>query len=138
MLKVNKLTDYSLVILSQLGQHKGYMANAMQLSEATGINSPTVSKILKILQPRGLVISHRGANGGYELAKTIDAISVAEVIQAMEGPMAVTQCNIGPGHCEQESSCQMRAPWHKINQVIIDLLSNISLADMLQPEKGKF
>lgn len=134
-MKVNKLTDYAVLILSHFAQyHEESVFNAHQLADAIGVNPPTVSKILKILLKNHLVLSHRGAQGGYQLAKPLKCISVAEVIEIMEGRLAVTDCNKQPGLCAHEQNCQMRAPWQKINQMVLQVLSNVTLADMAPPK----
>lgn len=131
MIKVNKLTDYAVLILSYFAkQNSDRVFNATQLANALDLPNPTVSKILKILLKNQLVISHRGAQGGYQLAKPLEYISVAQLIEAMEGRLAVTECNVRTGLCSHEDSCQMRNPWQKINHMVLDLLSQVTLADM--------
>lgn len=137
MIKVNKLTDYAIVILNHLAKQTEQVFNASQLAQALNLPNPTVSKILKILLKNQFVISHRGAQGGYQLAKALKYISVAELIEAMEGRLAVTDCNVKGGHCAHEESCQMRSPWQKINRKVLELLSQISLADMAATHPSK-
>ncbi len=131
MIKVNKLTDYAVLILSYFAkQNSDEVWNASQLASALDLPNPTVSKILKILLKNQLVISHRGAQGGYQLAKPLEYITVAELIEAMEGRVAVTECNVRTGLCSHEQACQMRNPWQKINHMVLNLLSQVTLADM--------
>ena len=131
MIKVNKLTDYSILILNHFARcSEDKVFNAGQLAQALTLPTPTVSKILKILLKNQLLISHRGSMGGYQLAKPLADISVAHVIQVMEGRLAVTQCSAGAGLCTHEQACQMRNPWQKINQMVLTLLSQVSIADM--------
>jgi FeS assembly SUF system regulator len=133
MIKVNKLTDYAVLILSHFAaQQSGTVFNAHQLAQAIGVNPPTVSKILKILLRHDLLLSHRGANGGYQLAKPVQYINIAQIIQAMEGRLGVTDCSVHPGLCSQENTCQMRLPWQKINKMVLQVLSTVTLADMVQ------
>lgn len=133
MIKVNKLTDYSILILNHFAtQNEDMVFNASQLAEALALPGPTVSKILKILLKNQIVISYRGARGGYQLAKPLKAISIAHIIEVMEGRLAVTQCSAGSGLCTHEKACQMRNPWQKINQMVLTLLSQVTLADMQQ------
>ena len=137
MIKVNKLTDYAVLILNHFAaQSLDRVFNASQLASALGLPSPTVSKILKILLKNQLVISYRGAMGGYQLAKPLKCISVAQLIEAMEGRVAVTQCSARAGLCTHEHVCQMRNPWQKINQMVLTLLSQVSLADMQQNKES--
>ena len=138
MIKVNKLTDYSILILNHFAtQNVDTVFNASQLAQALALPSPTVSKILKILLKNQFVTSQRGAQGGYQLAKPLTTISIAAVIEAMEGRVAVTQCNVSSGLCTHEQNCQMRSPWQKINHMVLELLSKVSLADMAGNAKIK-
>jgi FeS assembly SUF system regulator len=100
------------------------------LAEQTRLPAPVVSKILKSLTRAGLLVSQRGSKGGYSLARTPGEISVVEMITALEGPVGFTECTIHPGACAQESSCQVRDPWHRINGAVRDALERITLADL--------
>jgi len=91
-----------------------------------------VGKILKILTREGLLVSHRGAKGGYGLARPPGDITVAEMIRALEGPVALTECGFAPGRCEHEGVCSVRSPWERINQAIGETLEQVSLADLVQ------
>lgn len=131
MIKVNKLTDYAVLILGYFArQNSDRVFNASQLASALDLPNPTVSKILKILLKNQLVISHRGAQGGYQLAKPLEYITVAQLIEAMEGRVAVTECSAQSGLCSHEMACAMRNPWQKINHMVLNLLSQVTLADM--------
>ena len=103
------------------------------MAEATTLPAPVVSKMLKHLAQSGLLASHRGAKGGYALARRPEAVSVAEIIEALEGPIALMECTAGPGHCEQESSCQLREPWQRINRAVESTLDRVTLADLATP-----
>ena len=92
--------------------------NARRLAEDTQLPAPVVSKILKSLTRAGLLISQRGSKGGYSLARTPDEIPVVEMITALEGPVGITECTIQPGACAQESNCQVRDPWQRINGAV--------------------
>lgn len=133
MLRLSKLTDYATVILSHMAKEGGQLFTAIGVADATGIALPTVSKILKILVNAKVLVSSRGVNGGYALARTPENISVAEVISALEGPIAVTECSISHEGCEQASGCGISGNWSLINQAIRDTLESISLADMIKP-----
>lgn len=131
MLRIGRLTDYGIVLLAHLAEDEhGTTHNARELAERASLPLPAVSKILKALVHRGLLVSHRGAKGGYGLARPASEISVAEIIAALEGPIALTECTLGPGHCEQEISCMTRQPWQRINRAIQDALSRVSLAEI--------
>ena len=130
-MKINKLTDYSIVILANLvAKDEKAMHTAKELSEFSGIPLPTVTRILKMLSNKGILESQRGAQGGYELTKNSSEISVAEVIEAMEGPIALTECASDDCGCAFEPSCVVGKPWQKINKAVNDVLRNISLSDM--------
>lgn len=133
MLRLSKLTDYATVILSHMAKDSGELYAAVEVAEATGIGLPTVSKILKILVNARVVVSSRGVNGGYALARPPERISVAEVISALEGPIAVTECSISHEGCEQASGCGISGNWSLINKAIRNTLESISLADMIKP-----
>lgn len=130
MLRISKLTDYAIVMLSAMAKDKAEIHAAMEISGTTGIALPTVSKILKLLLNGGVLVSTRGAKGGYVLAREPDSITVADVIAAMEGPIALTECSISHEGCEQSSGCEMRGNWSVINQTIQKALESVSLADM--------
>ena len=130
-MKINKLTDYSIVILANLvAKDENAMHTAKELSEFSGIPLPTVTRILKVLSNKGILESQRGAQGGYELTRNSAEISVAEVIEAMEGPIALTECASDDCGCAFEPSCAVGKPWQKINKAVNDVLRNISLSDM--------
>lgn len=135
MLKIGKLTDYATVILSYMAKDAGHMHAAQEVSDATGITLPTVSKILKLMIRAKLLTSIRGAKGGYLLARLPERITVAAIIQAMEGPIALTECNASHKNCEQASGCEIQGNWGLINQKISNALESVTLADMILPAK---
>lgn len=103
---------------------------AKELSEITDIPLPTVTRILKMLSNKELLDSQQGPQGGYSLTKRAENISVKEVIEAMEGPIALTECADDDCGCAYETSCAVGKPWQKINKAINDVLQNINLAEM--------
>ncbi|PPD35142.1 MAG: SUF system Fe-S cluster assembly regulator [Methylomonas sp.] len=135
MLKLSKLTDYATVILSVIAKDSHRLHGALELAEVTGIALPTVSKILKILTKAGVLSSMRGAKGGYALAKEPEKITVAKVITALEGPIALTECSVSHKGCDQASGCRIQGNWHLINQKIAQALESVTLADMIMPFK---
>ncbi|MFI4988118.1 MAG: SUF system Fe-S cluster assembly regulator [Alphaproteobacteria bacterium] len=131
MIRLNKLTDYAIVVLSQMGRDRATMRTAPQLAHETGVPLPTVAKLLKTLAADHVILSHRGAAGGYTLSRAPEEISVAEIIASLEGPIALTACVEGSGnHCDVESLCPMRGNWEKINSAIRTALEALTLADM--------
>jgi FeS assembly SUF system regulator len=133
MLRLSKLTDYATVILSHIAKDSGQTHSAMGVADATGIALPTVSKVLKILVNAKVLVSTRGIKGGYALARPPERISVADVISALEGPIALTECSISHEGCEQASGCGISANWGLINLAIQHTLESITLADMIKP-----
>ncbi len=134
MLRLSKLTDYGIVLLAELARDPfGETQNARELAEVTHLPPPVVSKVLKTLARDGVLTSHRGIKGGYGLARPPERISVAEVIAALEGPVALTECGFAPGSCEHELSCSVRSPWERINRAIGQTLERVSLADLVRP-----
>ncbi|MCH9643717.1 MAG: SUF system Fe-S cluster assembly regulator [Gammaproteobacteria bacterium] len=134
MLKISKLSDYAVLIMNKLGSsdpNNCYSASA--LSEQTGIATPTVSKILKQLQEAQLLSSSRGANGGYQLSRRINDITIIDVIEAIEGPPALTECSQGDDICSFDHSCVLKHNWTYINRSIYKFLESVSIADMNQP-----
>lgn len=133
MLRLGKLTDYATVILSHMAKNRSHLHAAHEIAELTGIAPATVSKLLKQLARAGLVSSTRGAKGGYELANRPEHITVASIISAVEGPIALTECSISQHNCEQAGGCEIRGGWGKINQTIFDALDSVTLADLILP-----
>jgi FeS assembly SUF system regulator len=133
MLRVTKLTDYASVVLTVLATQTDAVLSASGLAERAGLEVTTVAKVLKPLAQAGLVQAFRGVNGGYRLARAPSEISLVEIVEAIEGPLAMTECSIHDGHCEIEHSCSARANWRRINDVVADVLRKVSLADMLTP-----
>lgn len=133
MLRISKLTDYAIIVLGHMARSEGQTHTAAGLAEATGVAAPTVSKILKMLGKSGILKSTRGAHGGYLLAQPPEQTSVAAVIFALEGPIALTECEGERGGCEQSSSCYARGSWDVINRAVRAALDSVSLADMARP-----
>ncbi len=135
MLRMSKLTDYGTVVMTYLASAPGSLHTATEVASQVHVAPTTVSKILKALVRQGLVSSQRGAKGGYTLARPAEKITVAEVIGAMEGSIALTECSSHPGVCLQESFCSIRGNWQRINTVIRKALEDVTLAEMTQPIK---
>ena len=129
MLRISRLTDYATVILASLGG--GGLASAADIALRTHIGLPTVSKLLKELQHAGLVTSMRGARGGYRLARPAAGISAADIIDAVEGPVALTECASGSGLCGIETTCTVGHGWQGVSLAIRRALVGISLTDLV-------
>jgi FeS assembly SUF system regulator len=155
MIRLSKLTDYAIVLMTLvargqgggsqqagLGENRGSqqargawaeLHTARDLARESGVPLPTVSKILKALSQAGLLISTRGVKGGYSLSRVPQEISVAEIILALEGPIAVTECGAAPKMCELEHSCPCSNNWRIISRALRDALENLPLSDLLAP-----
>jgi FeS assembly SUF system regulator len=133
MLRVTKLTDYASLVLTVLAGAPQRVHSAAELAERAHLEAPTVSKLLKSLAQAGLVEAFRGANGGYRLAKPAEAISLIAIVEAIEGPLGMTECSLLDSHCGIQDHCGVRANWRRINDVVADALREVSLAQMLAP-----
>lgn len=130
MVRLSKLTDYAVVVLVRLSAGTPVQTSP-GIAAATSIPEPTVAKVLKLLAAAHLVESSRGARGGYRLARRPAEISVADVIGAIDGPIAITACVEGAGLCcEMSGSCAVHGRWDRVNDAIRAALAAISLADM--------
>ena len=130
MLRMSKLTDYGTMVLAELAANDDGLSTAGQVADATHLGQPTVSKLLKSLVHAGLVVSTRGVQGGYALARPAESISAAQIIDALEGPVAITECSSGNGACDLESYCRVGMAWQRINRNIRMALQHVSLADL--------
>jgi FeS assembly SUF system regulator len=144
MLRLGRLTDYAVTLLSHMGmQGETALWAASGLAEKSGLPMPTAAKVLKLLAKGRLVSAHRGASGGYKLARKASDISIAEIIEAMDGPIALTDCSHGSAHakCKIRRLCPMSSGWNKVNAALREALKNVSLAEMvampLSFEKGE-
>jgi len=128
MLRITKITDYGFILLAYMATADDELLhNAKDLAANNGIALPTVSKVLKILTQGGILQSHQGSKGGYSLARAAYKITAADVIEAVEGPVAITDCSSAEG-CER--NCQVSRSWKKINGTVVHALRELTLADM--------
>lgn len=132
MLRISKLTDYGTVVLVELANDRPGFVSAAEVAQATGLGLPTVSKLLKTLAKAGLVTSTRGSHGGYRLSRDAREISAADVIDAFEGPVSITECSASDSRCGLEAMCSVGSAWQRINVAIRRALDEISLADLLR------
>lgn len=131
MLRMSKLTDYGIVLLAHMAQGGGVTPRtAQQLSRASRVPIPTVSKILKELSRAGIVVSQRGRHGGYALARAAEEISVAAIVEALEGPVSVTECSDAAGICALERTCVARGQWGPISRAIQGTLERLPLSSL--------
>ena len=137
MLRISRLTDYATVVLATLAKEPERVQTATALAEHTRIAAPTVSKLLKQLQRANLVTSTRGLHGGYQLARAATEITAADILDALEGPVALTDCSAGHGNCGIEQSCQVGRVWQKLNGAIRRSLNEVSLAQLAGIDSGQ-
>jgi len=130
MLRMGKLTDYATVVLANLAQEPARHRAATELAERTRLSRPTVSKVLKGLQRAGLVISSRGAQGGYRLARAPGEITAAQILDVFEGPIAITECSSASSQCGIERLCRVGGAWQRINAAIRRALEDVTLQQL--------
>jgi len=137
MIRLTKVSDYGIVLLAYIANDvPGERFKARNLAEETGIPGPMVSKIMKALARNDLLISHRGVKGGYSLARPAEGISVADIVRALEGPIALTECvDSRTSGCSIEMDCPVKTNWRRINNAVIDSLRQIKITEMA-PARG--
>lgn len=133
MLRLGKLTDYGTVITAHMAREPERVFAAAELATAGRVSATTASKILKLLARGAVLRSVRGARGGYVLARPAAAISLAQIIDALEGPPGLTECSVRSGLCAQEDGCAIRDHWLTIDHVIRRTLDQTTLADLARP-----
>ncbi len=133
MLRLSKFADYGTQVMVYMARD-GAVHSASEVAAGLGIAIPTVSKILKMLVRENLVASSLGAKGGYMLARDPGEITIAEIINAMDGPISITECSSTTTSCERESTCSTRSNWQGINHIIHDALNKVNLAEMIAPK----
>jgi FeS assembly SUF system regulator len=137
MIKISKLADYATVVMAYMASKSDSVHKARDIAKHTHIALPTVSKILKLIARCGLLESQRGAKGGYQLTRYPEKITVTEIIKAMDGEFAMTECSHLQGNCSIESTCSIRSNWRMLSNTIYQALDCITLADMVQPRLFK-
>lgn len=137
MIRMSRLTDYAIVLLAHLARSEGTLT-AQELSARSHVPQPTVSKLAKALSRAGLVVSTRGRRGGYGLARPAEAISVAEIVEALEGPIGFTDCST-PGQpvCGIEHDCPAKGNWDPVTRAVHGALSGLTLAALAPYRAGE-
>ena len=133
MIILSKLADYGVIVATHLAAHPDRQATAAAIAAATRLPPATVAKLLKALAHAGLATATRGAAGGYRLARLPSAISVAEVVAAIDGDIGMTQCSVHSADCERTTWCPTRPHWTAINRAVGAALAAVTLADMIMP-----
>jgi len=136
VLRISKLTDYATVILACLASRGGRLCTATEIAEVTHLSAATVSKLLKKLAHGGLVTSARGSHGGYQLAKPASKISAAAILDALEGPFALTECSGEHSVCGIANTCRVGHSWRHVNAAIHRALSDVSLSQLAGLERN--
>lgn len=137
MLKLNKLTDYAVVILAAMTNLPDGRGNVAALAAATAVPDATVAKILKDLVRAGLVESFRGAAGGYRMLRGGDAITIRQVVEAIEGPITMVECvDSASACCTSQKQCPLRGKWAPVNAAIVAALDSVTLNDMMRPRSA--
>ncbi len=135
MLRLTKLTDYGILLMTRMAASGQGRFSAAEMAEITHIPMPTVSKILQMLLHEGMLDSIRGAHGGYRLTRAASEINVRDVINVFEGSIALTECNLDDGGaCDQHDVCSTSNNWKRINHAVRQALQDISLADMAEQD----
>jgi FeS assembly SUF system regulator len=134
MIRLSRLADYAVVLMTHIAASKAEVHNAVEVAAATGLPPPTVAKVLKALAHGGLLQARRGARGGYVLSRPADTLTVAEIVSAIDGPIALTHCvKPGAGNCEVERACPSRSGLNRINTAIRTALEAVTLAELVPP-----
>ena len=134
MFKLNRMTDYAIVVLGVLANRQGELLATAQLAALTGLKQPTVAKVAKTLVAAGLLDTQRGVHGGYRLARHAAIISLVQIVEAMEGPIVVNDCVEGAQDpCAVSDCCFMSRNWNRVNLAVRNALSDVSLEDLIDP-----
>lgn len=139
MIRLTKQADYGILLMTQFARvGSSGVLSASDLSTRSGLSLPMVNKTLKLLSKAGLLVSTRGVNGGYRMSRDAGAITLEEVIAAVDGPIALTECHEHGGihDCGISASCPTRLNWGIINEALRDSLSGITLLQMIHPMLG--
>ena len=135
MLRLNRMTDYAIIVLAALALRPDELVASASLAQQTQLNQTTIAKIAKELVRAHIIIAERGVNGGYKLARAPQDINAAEVIEALEGPIALTACVTGAiDPCSTRHGCFMSGNWEQVNSAIRSALSNVTLSQLIDPE----
>lgn len=136
MIKVSRLADYAVVVLATLIKSDGAAMSATSVAQVSHLPEPTVAKVLKLLAKDGLVVSTRGAGGGYKAGKSADQVNIADIIRSVDGPIALTACVDGQeGSCSYSGNCPVHNRWDGVNNAVKHALESVTLADMMPEAK---
>jgi FeS assembly SUF system regulator len=136
MLKLSKKADYGLIAVRHLARHGAGACSASDISESCGISGTLMAKVLQKLAKAGLVVSRHGSGGGYQLARDAAEITAFEVINAIDGPLAITSCVTTRGECDQALTCTVREPLRRVNDSILQILKTVTISQMSEDATG--
>jgi Rrf2 family protein len=135
MLRLSKKVDYALIALMHLAQQgEGSSWSAREIAVGNGLPPDLLAKILQKLAREGLVVSHQGTKGGYSLGREASELDVVTVIEAVDGPLSLTQCFSEDGTCEQFDTCNVKSPLQRLNDRVLRMLSQVTIARMCDEE----
>ena len=137
MLRISRLADYAVVITSYIARYEKNTHSAAGVAESTGIPLPTTSKLLKLLAKNEILDSQRGVKGGFILSRPARLISIAEIIESVDGPIAITDCLDGYRGCDLQKICIVQEPWQRISAAISETLNNLTLENIIQVADSK-
>lgn len=132
MLRISKLADYACIMMTCLARHAERSLNASELAHETHVNLPTVRKVLKLLLQHDFLTAVRGVQGGYQLKKSAREISVLEIVEAIDGPLAVTDCSHPLKNCDMKNQCMSQGGWQLINQTVRQALQSKFLQEWVR------
>jgi FeS assembly SUF system regulator len=133
MIILSKMADYGVIVATHLAAEPPRQMNAAALALDTRLPPATVAKVLKSLAHAGIVIAARGASGGYRLARSPAAITIADVVASIDGAIGMTQCSVHEPGCERTHFCPTRPHWRRINLAVGEALAAVTLAEMATP-----
>ncbi|WP_310496470.1 SUF system Fe-S cluster assembly regulator [Sandarakinorhabdus sp.] len=138
MIRLTNLADYAVVVMAAAAREPGARLSATRVAELTTIPAPTVAKLMGTLARAGLLVASRGVAGGFTMTRDPATISVAAIVEAVDGPIALTSCVSGNVHdCAMEGHCAVRGHWGPINAAVRGALAAVTLADLLQQPAPK-
>lgn len=134
-MRLSSMADYAVLTMAAAARHCGRSrVNSAQLAAETGLPVPTVQKLVSRLSAAGLLASVRGAGGGFKLSRPAAAITLADIVEAVEGPIALASCvEQGRHDCTLEAACSLRPHWPLVNDALRGALAGISLTQLAAP-----
>jgi Rrf2 family protein len=138
MFKLSKKADYGLIAVKHLAMHREQHAcSASEIADAYGISATLMAKVLQRLAHHLLVAAKHGSSGGYQLTKDPSQISALDVISAIDGPVLIISCVTSHGNCDVTERCSVREPLHRVNESILNVLSNVTISQMTEEPKER-